>query len=83
MFAQNFKKWGSKLFMFHVSDYDETPHIELKKGKIKWGSILRKIRKTKAYGVCCETLYSKQDNIIYRAPKTSLINSLRFLQKVR
>jgi len=83
MFSKEFNKWGNKLFLLHVSDHDVKPHLEMKKGKIRWGHILKKIRKTNAYGVCCETLFAVEDEIVYRNPKIATIHSLKFLQKLR
>jgi sugar phosphate isomerase/epimerase len=83
MFSKEFSKWGNRLFLFHFSDHDHKPHLELKKGKIKWGHIIRRIRKTKAYGICLETIHAIDGEIMYRNPKIATTNSLKLLQKLR
>jgi sugar phosphate isomerase/epimerase len=82
MFSKKFGEWGSRLFMFHVSDYDIVPHLEIRKGKIKWGRIFRRMKNTKA-GLCVDAIYSMDNDIVYHNTKSATINSLRLLQKFR
>ncbi len=81
-FKPYLEKWKDKLFLVHISDKGERPHMQIGTGSINFKKILKDLKEMPVYGILSEAILTYDNELIIRHPLKATQESVNYLRKV-